>query len=401
MNPIIQPGTHPDSESLTAFAEQLLGGAEREQVVAHMAACSRCREIVFLAQQAMDADLPVQAKQAVTEKTSRGWFRGWRWAWIPVAALAGFIGFAAIEHVRQSAPEQQLARSEPQPEVIKGALTAGTASAPATPQAAKRDQAATLSAAPQTTPTIKENRSIAVPENKKATSQDRLEQRASPVNTDATFVGGAMHGTNMARAKSSAMGGPMAQNQMQQSNASEVNSQQQAQAYTANKAFTPTPAASPAPPARPVASSETVEVQSASQMATVSAAPTATPQIAVVPATGRNIGVASNQLAKLSDSKVKLPGGLETLSVARTARRAVAIDTAGALFVSEDGGKHWQPVQTQWTGRAALVRTHQAGSESAALLSQQAPRFELVNDQLQTWVSTDGKTWTAQAVPEK
>ena len=38
---------HPDAESLNAFAEQALGEQEREQIVAHLAECGRCREVVF------------------------------------------------------------------------------------------------------------------------------------------------------------------------------------------------------------------------------------------------------------------------------------------------------------------------------------------------------------------
>jgi hypothetical protein len=40
---------HPDENRLAAFAERALRGAERRAVVAHLADCARCREIVFLA----------------------------------------------------------------------------------------------------------------------------------------------------------------------------------------------------------------------------------------------------------------------------------------------------------------------------------------------------------------
>jgi hypothetical protein len=69
------------------------------------------------------------------------------------------------------------------------------------------------------------------------------------------------------------------------------------------------------------------------------------------------------------------------------------------MFLSVDGGKHWQPIQTQWTGRALLVRTRPVGTQAAALRAPQTMRFELVNDKLQTWISYDGKTWTQQPIP--
>ncbi len=96
-----------------------------------------------------------------------------------------------------------------------------------------------------------------------------------------------------------------------------------------------------------------------------------------------------------------LPSGHEALSVATAAQRSIAIDASGALFLSEDAGGHWQPVKTQWTGRAVLVRTPQIGADSAFLLKQQAQTFELVCDNLRIWVSADGKTWTEKNLPAK
>ena len=44
MNSNLQLDLHPDADSLSAFAEEALGAAEREQILAHMTQCSRCRE---------------------------------------------------------------------------------------------------------------------------------------------------------------------------------------------------------------------------------------------------------------------------------------------------------------------------------------------------------------------
>jgi len=41
---------HPDAEMLAAFAENALGGPERQQTLAHLAECTDCREILYLAQ---------------------------------------------------------------------------------------------------------------------------------------------------------------------------------------------------------------------------------------------------------------------------------------------------------------------------------------------------------------
>src|ERR1700751_3211434 len=97
MNPTIHSGTHPDAESLTAFAEQLLPEAERQQVLAHMATCSRCREVVFLAQKAEEPTTP-RVSTTGPKKQRASWFSGWRWTWVPAAAIAGIIGVAVMQH---------------------------------------------------------------------------------------------------------------------------------------------------------------------------------------------------------------------------------------------------------------------------------------------------------------
>ena len=89
------------------------------------------------------------------------------------------------------------------------------------------------------------------------------------------------------------------------------------------------------------------------------------------------------------------------------ADRTLALDTRGALFLSVDSGKHWKPVRTQWTGRAVLIRVLNTVEKGNALGAQGAlkmsptPKFELVTDDLQTWLSADGNIWTLQAMPGK
>jgi hypothetical protein len=100
----------------------------------------------------------------------------------------------------------------------------------------------------------------------------------------------------------------------------------------------------------------------------------------------------------------------------------LAIDEKGALFLSEDRGVTWERVNKQWMGRAISVRrqardhdaaqaapTAQNGTTGGGTTSDgmtggssadtgDAPSliefFELSNDEDQTWVSIDGRTWT-------
>ncbi|MGA8088865.1 MAG: zf-HC2 domain-containing protein [Terracidiphilus sp.] len=409
MNPTIQPEMHPDAESLTAFAEQLLPAAEREEILAHMSACSRCREVVFLAQQAAEEDQPVVAASDAPIKPRTSWFN-WRWAWIPAAACAGLIGFAVVHHYQGVATETQTVANvaptdslqtagspkaeiqkqttQDAPKQIKPAKSSGiVAEREIVPQMLARDEAKRLDA------------------NKPADQKDlALGAAAPPIVTAPGVAGGSMHGTMAARAKTSSIGGPAATNQFQQQNAaSQQNMLQQssaAQLEAANKTTNAAPA--------PRAESETVTVQAQTVIPTQPAPTGAPAQIDAIPTTEENKAVVpANRFGFIKKEKVSLPNGLDVLSVASVADRTLALDKNGALFLSEDGGKHWKPVRTQWTGRAVLVRSLNAVEKGNAVGAQGAlkmsptPKFELVTDDLQTWLSADGNTWTLQAMPGK
>lgn len=84
---------HPDSDLLTAFAEQSLRPGEREQVLMHLAQCSECREIVMLAGAAIPE--PEFAAAAVgrppAAKTGKAF---WSWRplrWTAAAATAAVV----------------------------------------------------------------------------------------------------------------------------------------------------------------------------------------------------------------------------------------------------------------------------------------------------------------------
>jgi hypothetical protein len=91
----------------------------------------------------------------------------------------------------------------------------------------------------------------------------------------------------------------------------------------------------------------------------------------------------------LAPGTSSLPSGLGAVSTATAQHRTISIDLAGTLFLSDDAGKHWEPVVQQWTGRAVEVRA------KSALSSPPAALFEIVNDRGQVWASADGRTWKA------
>jgi hypothetical protein len=410
MNPTIQPGMHPDAESLTAFAEQVLPAAEREEILAHMSTCGRCREVVFLAQQAAEEDQPEPVAAAVDApikpRTSRF---NWRWAWIPAAACAGLIGVAVMQHSRRAetetatnvAPTDALGRAgSPKAETQK--QTTQNEPKPAKPSK-QSDVVAEREIVPQT---LRRDEEKSLLDAKKPSDQKDVGVRATvPAIVFAPGVsGGSTHGM-AARAKTSAIGGPLAADQFQQQNMANqqnmLQRSQNAQLDAANKTVDEATVRQ--------SESETVSVQAQPVIPTPRAVPAAPKQVNNNPITEENNAVSLAGVTKLSKKeKISLPDGLETLSVANGGGdRTIALDTKGALFVSEDGGKHWKPVRTQWTGHAVLVRSVNTAEKGnavgalGALKMSTMVKFELVTDDLQTWLSADGNVWTLQAMPGK
>jgi len=145
----------------------------------------------------------------------------------------------------------------------------------------------------------------------------------------------------------------------------------------------------------------------ATQTVTVAAAPPPETRPAAHAPGSKSPGTATTPAMPM-----QLPSGLAVVSAVSGGHLLLAIDEAGALFLSEDHGVTWERVATQWTGRAIALRQqgqfHGAlyvapsiqngatggSSANADLAPPVVAFFELSNDKNQTWVSTDGRTWT-------
>ncbi|MGA9710906.1 MAG: YCF48-related protein [Candidatus Sulfotelmatobacter sp.] len=136
--------SHPDTDLLTAFAEQSLAGAERNHVLEHLARCGDCREVVSLA-------LPAQLDAQPAAQTSENWFRwpllrGPAWHWAAIAAgvlLIASIG--VMQFRRQHGSELAANVSQAKPAISAPAPSIGRSSPLATPEARmqKKDELAT------------------------------------------------------------------------------------------------------------------------------------------------------------------------------------------------------------------------------------------------------------------
>ncbi len=430
MNPKFQPDLHPDADLLSAFAEHALPETERTRILAHMAECGRCREVVFLAQAAVEPQVlvaPAQGPRAHSPWFSAAFAR-WRVALIPAAALAAVAAAVVWVRLHPAPAAVQTAQMVAPPPSPQGSVAAPVAPQPVVTAPPDRP-VASPAAAPSTKTALpaRQARKTAAPDL--SVREELAQNPSSPLSLmDRKRALGSVHLD--ARSASLALQAPSAA----------------APGAPPEMTFAP---AQINPPIR----QQPLPPPSANRMLAARSAPAPAPsppdiiavhRTAMAPATGGPQLLASQGAAPIDTfpesngfammhlaRRAKLPSGLHAVSSAAMLNRLVALDSAGALFLSADGGKHWEPVTAQWTGKALQVqappdRLYSAGAETSQAVSlpetasvdreqketPQAPLpaaldanagppappklFKLVTDRHQTWISADGKVWREQ-----
>jgi hypothetical protein len=389
MNRSFQFESRPDAESLNAFAEQALAERERGQILAHLAVCGRCRQVVALAQSAAAEPVAPAVYSAIRPAS---WRRSWRWA--PAAALAAMVALAFLVHIGRRHQGAELARVEPQA-ARQGNIFNPSAppreTVPASPAPARSAAKSLKPAAPGA---VSQPISQGFLASAARSSEAETVERPAAGQNEAALLPGASgpeslaHGTavqfkpeawqqqQMLRA---AQSHDLAARAMLQARANAVSGRAQA-----SRILT---AAAPAPQNESEAVSPvTIEVSKQKPMAAFAA-----PFVA---------------------KTVVLPSGLLAVSTVTARHRTLSLDAAGTLFLGEAAGSRWERVARQWTGRAVAVRIQRAldGNLSATLAGgganqefsgpgaplSPAAAFEIVNDKDLVWVSLDGRTWEAK-----
>jgi hypothetical protein len=318
--------SHPDADLLTAFAEQSLSGAERSQVVEHLARCGDCREVVSLA-------LPPQVEAGpLAHSSSVNWFR-WpvlRWAAVAAGVIV-IVSIGALQYRRQ--PGTELASNVIHKKEASPAQNAEPSSPVAVPQTRTREN--TL-AAPRA--------QTAVAEAKSAPSDDENFSRHP------TFAG--------------TIGGPIAPAGIGSAAGRGGNNTQFHGSLSAGAPHNPVPAAAakqnpaPAPAQQTVeasGASQTLAVQSETVQVTAQSTPQdqaqeqftqnqTAPQDAAPASQPEAVGKAKPASAQFSPL-VPAP----SLRTDSTLTKSLAaprwtISASGALQCSLDGGKTWQNV---------------------------------------------------------
>ena len=325
MSELIQSGQHPDADQLSAFVEHALPAHEREQTLAHLATCADCRAIVALSLPPLD-----EAPVLQPEPAHRPWLSGWNLAW-PAATLAALAALAFfIVHLHSVAP-------------IKSNIASPTEVASSHPPAPIAVRNAPAVSIPMPPPPAAAKPVIP---NRPVTASTARTGVSAPSSPGAVMLG-------QPRAQGGSAGGAI---------------------NVANAPPMPAPnppAMAPKPPQAIILT--TGNADSAAPLASQAKTPTisySAGAAVVSPAAAGAVSVNSNSNAIAATNTINgynvdpntsparpllLPSRLPTLSSARDGHHVLAIDTQNALFYSEDDGKSWISVASQWRGRALLV----------------------------------------------
>lgn len=126
---------HPDADTLTSFGERRLNNRERREILAHLAQCPECRDVLALCSMAQPSE---QVYSAWPERIhNRGW-QHLRWA-VPVAVACLLIGIVRFPpQVSKPAPQltAPVSQTDSQPVAVAHNIPE-PAKAPAAAQAPK------------------------------------------------------------------------------------------------------------------------------------------------------------------------------------------------------------------------------------------------------------------------
>jgi hypothetical protein len=341
MSEHFQPGQHPDADRLSAFIDDSLAPHERQETLTHLAQCSDCRSIIFLAQEAAVDDTPAAELIPQPAPVRKPWFSGWTLAW-PAAVLACLILAAVYTHHLFPRDNDHVSTS-----------TALNAPQPVKPSPPRSDSAPAHIQKPSGKPVgaATEEARVSSPtfggkEKDLPTGRQIAglnSQQQMPENATRTEVISGL--AFRSRTQADAAAGPVPGNAAGKSFAAATPPD-----AGANVAASTTALAAPASgyilktaPA-PMISAGAAAVQPATKLS----------EVATINAQSITTNALSKKLA-IEKQLFSLPSHLEAISTISNARLILAVDSAGTLFASKDAGKHWKSISARWTGRAVKV----------------------------------------------
>lgn len=406
---------HPGAEVLSAFGEQALGERERGEVLEHLAACGRCREVVALAREAAGAEVAAPRHAPLRPRV---WFRSWGLALAPLAAVAAAAVFAIYVHERDVERSVEMARVEQQRSTEKAPmlpqaspqLLAPAAPSPAIPaeKPTPTERTGAARRAPAAEPDVTAGPPPVAANAPLASREESAPPAAEAQGPDARTQG--MTGAGYAPAgtpvdKSTRAEVALYDEERKKEDEREMEAKDK-RLFAAKAKTRPDEHGSSGGAAGSGAAGSSAQVVVTDQQLETQPAPATS--------SGGPMRLRAGGLSGImAPNPVHLPSELPAVSIAHSGERLLAIDNAGALFLSEDSGANWEPVTKQWTGRAVLLRKNATpkpeeaappaakrespgDTSGSGTVSESDIVFELLNDQGQVWLSTDGKTWAAR-----
>lgn len=388
---------HPDPDTLSAFVEGVLSEHERAQCLAHLADCPRCREIVFVAQDTPAT--PVLVPITIRLRLLRP---------MPLLAAAAAVCFAVLgtwlylRFKTEAPPQEQAAQATPAPppvekpaEVQQPKSVAMTTAprvplrrppepAPQEPSPTRVAPAEIARAAPS--PVTVESAQVSVsplpaPPPRVMQTQIAPVDTLSGISGTVTDASGAvvpqasvelrqLAGVTTANAQTDEAGNfkftglAPGRYELRITRAGFRLASQQVELHAQEVA----------------AVKSTLQVGSTAETVEVMAAPSTLQTESASVSTSRRKQAAPPQPRPL-------PSKLPAETTVTHGKIMLAIDSAGALFVSGNSGKSWKAVKPQWSGKITdLIAPPDVPEPGAA-------QFQLTTDSGADWLSRDGRRW--------
>lgn len=368
MSEHLHPGLHPDADSLNAFLEGMLPDHERLQCLAHLAECPSCREVVFLAQEASPAPAP--------PKPAPAWRR-----WIAAAAAACLAVLAVWLYLRHAAvaPEREIvargSETPPPPAPPSAPKTEAQLPKPVqtSPKTNKKTAGDTMTAPPQEAPNPPvATESVSAPA--KATTVDSREELAAGM--------AGVSGTVTDSTGAALSGATIQVRQPDGTITTDARADVTGQFHVAGLPAGRYELRIEAPGFRQLRwqiDLQPREMAAAKMQLDVGDVSSTVEVTAEAPAI---------QTATPSVRKKALPGKLPAAITVASGKVMLAVDSAGAVFVSRNSGNSWNAVKPAWSGKVRLIALADPSQASIAT-------FQLTTDSGSVWLSRDGVRWSA------
>jgi hypothetical protein len=400
MSEHLHPGVHPDADTLSAFVEGVLPEHERVQCLAHLAECSRCREVVFLAQDTPELVL-------VSAPARQRWLKP-----MPVLAAAAAVCVAAIAswlylRSRTGAPPRELVAQVTQaPSSTPENPVETPASKPVAPKAIhptprrrspehKADEPSpTPVTMPEVAPTATppaaaESASLGAP-LVNIPSPPKFPPIVVPTEGASAEALSAISGTVTDSSGAVVSQANIQLRQIAVNSTINVRSDQEGQFKFSGLAPGQYELEITAPGFQ--RSSQRVELKPQevadvkSQLQIGSTAETV--EVTAVPSTLQTSSAQMSTRSQKREAPARpLPSKLPVETTVTRDKVMLVVDSAGALFYSGNSGKSWKAVKPQWSGKIVdLVAPPEVQDAGSA-------QFQLTTDSDADWLSRDGRHW--------